>query len=273
MNATASNLKRGLLGAFKVVISLLIGVLAGVSMALVSDRIWPSLSEPVNKPTPEGFCGTYTPMPGTAEFLIRNYPGVQTRLEFKPDGTALLNAVPDDRQSAGDHATKNEAAKWAIRNRDGRIWLTVSDNEGDSFWPFYIKGQKPPYMIEFWNEKHLYEMRFCAKPQQSAAISAYQALSITDWVIQGLVAATVLALPFLFPRGSASRAFGYPFMIALAWGIWRFEYFDPTTTNDVPGIGYLIIAFIGPILALCIYSIRWAVLLSREPGTGLRAAV
>jgi hypothetical protein len=65
-----------------------------------------------------------------------------------------------------------------------------------------------------------------------------------DYVIQGIIVLLVLVHPWFLRPGQSLRAFGFPFVAIVSWGIWRISYFDPRTENDVPGIGYFVIAFL-----------------------------
>jgi hypothetical protein len=169
--------------------------------------------------------------------------------------------------------------KWKIENGQRGISITILDGAGDPIRSFDLKGQKPPYVIETWNEKHLCTIGFCINPLQSPAIAACASLSVTDWIIQGLIAISVLVLPFFLGPGSGIRVFGYPFLIILAWGIWRMLYFDVATNNGVPGGGYLVIAFAYSLVASGIFAVRCAVLHSKntrsfiQGGSGENAAI
>jgi len=256
----ASILKHWLSVLIKIGVGLLISVLLGAVSAIESPLIWPSLNKTIDEPKIEQFCGRYIPMPDTARLLRDDYPGTQTWLEFNRDGSFAFNAMP----TASGNATEMEHGKWEIENGQRGISITILDGAGDPITSFNLKGQKPPYVLETWNEKHLCTMGFCTNPQQSPAIRAYTSLSITDWVIQGFIAISVLVLPFFLHPGSGSRAFGYPFLIILAWGIWRMFYFDVATNNGVPGGGYLVCAFAYALVASGIFAVRCAVLHSKN---------
>jgi hypothetical protein len=88
-------------------------------------------------------------------------------------------------------------------------------------------------------------------------------LSITDYVVQGIIALLVLVHPWLLRPGQSLRAFGFPFLAIFIWGIWRFTYFDPATRNDIPGIGYFIVAFPYSLISLLFFGIRSAILRRR----------
>jgi len=241
----------------KIVLSLAIMVFAGYFSIVVCPLIWSSLSYTVHEPKLEDFCGRYVPMPGTARFLSEKYPGIQTWMEFNRDGSFVFNDIPAGSRSGNSTATKTESGKWGLKNRSGRVWLTLSDGgEPLLYSGLHLKGQKPPYIIERWTE---FPMEFCTNPQQSPEVRAYETLSITDWAIQGFIALSVLVFPFLLKPESGGRAFGYPFMIIFVWGIWRMAYYDGATHNDIPGIGYFVAAFIYALIARAIFAIRCAV--------------
>lgn len=84
-------------------------------------------------------------------------------------------------------------------------------------------------------------------------------LSITDYVVQGIIALLVIVHPWFLRLGQGRRAFGVPFVAIFAWGIWRFTYFDPATHNDIPGIGYFVAAFGYGLIALLFFTIRCAI--------------
>lgn len=85
-----------------------------------------------------------------------------------------------------------------------------------------------------------------------------RAVSAVDYIIQG--ALIISAIVFSFLRIGLGSAFGMPFLLGIVWGFWRIAYFDPLTENDIPGIGYVIVAFQLGIIGMVIYGIRKAVL-------------
>jgi hypothetical protein len=95
-------------------------------------------------------------------------------------------------------------------------------------------------------------------------------LSITDFVIQGVIVLLIFVHPWFLRPGQRSRAFCYPFLAIFFWGFWRLFYFDIVTRNDIPGIGYFIVALPYSLIALLFYAIRCAILRRRtkpnEPG-------
>ena len=95
-------------------------------------------------------------------------------------------------------------------------------------------------------------------------------LSITDIVIQGVIALLIFVHPWFLRPGQRRRAFWYPFVATFLWGFWRVLYFDIVMHNDVPGIGYFVAAFVHGLIALLYFAIRCAILRRRtkpnEPG-------
>jgi len=89
-------------------------------------------------------------------------------------------------------------------------------------------------------------------------------LSISDYVVQGIIALLVLVHPWFLRPGQSLRAFGFPFLAIVAWGIWRMVYFDPATHNDIPGLGYFVVAFPYSFIALLFFAIRCAILRRRS---------
>src|SRR5690348_16746841 len=62
-----------------------------------------------------------------------------------------------------------------------------------------------------------------------------------DFVAQGGLLLLMFALPFCTPLQSGfGKQFALFYVVGFVWGIWRVFYFDPVTTNDVPGVGYLV---------------------------------
>ena len=89
-------------------------------------------------------------------------------------------------------------------------------------------------------------------------------LSIVDWSFQAVLLLLTFVHPWFLRIGQSSRAFGFPFLLIFVWGIWRMFFFDPTTNNDVPGIGYIVAAFGYGIIAYVLYGIRCVFLRRRE---------
>ena len=259
-------LKRGFLVVLKITLWLVIAVVAGGSIALICPRILPALTRTSAEPKRQDFCGRYIPFPETARLLSEKYPGAQTWLDFKNDGTFAFNDIPRNRPGDGDHATWIETGTWRFSKYPGRI-----DAGEGGILPLELKGERPPYLIELWNFAYRCPMRFCKTPAQSPAVRAYAVLSIMDWVFQGIIACSILVLPFVLPEGAASRALGYPFLAMLAWGFWRMAYFDPVMGNDVPGISYIIIALFYPWVGSVIYAVRQGVQSRRNKKSKLQA--
>ena len=88
-------------------------------------------------------------------------------------------------------------------------------------------------------------------------------LSISDYVLQGIIAVLFLVHPWFLRPGQSRRAFWFPFLTIFAWGIWRMAYFDPATNNDIPGIGYLVVAFAYSSVANLFFAVRCAILRRR----------
>ena len=91
-------------------------------------------------------------------------------------------------------------------------------------------------------------------------------LSFSDYAIQGIIALLVLVRPWFLRPGQGFRAFGIPFLAIFAWGFWRLFYFDPATHNDIPGIGYFVVAFPYSLIALLFFAIHCAILRRRAKG-------
>jgi hypothetical protein len=85
-------------------------------------------------------------------------------------------------------------------------------------------------------------------------------LSASDYIVQGIIALLVLVHPWFLRPGQSFRAFGFPFLAICLWGVWRMTYFDPATRNDIPGIGYFVVAFPYSLIALLFFAIRCAIL-------------
>jgi hypothetical protein len=88
-------------------------------------------------------------------------------------------------------------------------------------------------------------------------------LSITDYLVQGTIALLVLVRPWFLRPGQGRRAFWVPFLAIFVWGIWRVAYFDPATHNDIPGVGYFVVALGYSLVALLFFAIRCAILRRR----------
>ena len=91
-------------------------------------------------------------------------------------------------------------------------------------------------------------------------------LSVSDYIIQAIIALLVLVYPWFLRPGHGLRAFGFPFLATCLWGIWRMFHFDPATRNDIPGFGYFVVAFLNSLIALLFFGTRCAVL-RRKPKT------
>ena len=85
-------------------------------------------------------------------------------------------------------------------------------------------------------------------------------LSLSDYVLQGIIALLVLVHPWLLRPGQSLRAIAFPFLAVSLWGIWRMRYFDPATHNDIPAIGYFAVPFLCSLIALLLFAIRCAIL-------------
>jgi hypothetical protein len=88
-------------------------------------------------------------------------------------------------------------------------------------------------------------------------------LSITDYVVQGIIVLLVLVHPWFLRPGQSLRAFGFPFLVIFLWGIWRMTCFDPATHNDIPGFGYVVAASGYGLIALLFFAVRCAILRRR----------
>lgn len=88
-------------------------------------------------------------------------------------------------------------------------------------------------------------------------------LSAADYVIQGIIALLIFVHPWFLHPGQSGRAFGFSFLLIFAWGFWRVFHFDPATHNDIPGIGYFVIAIPYSLIALLFFAIRSAILRRR----------
>ena len=234
--------------------SLFIAVAAAAFVVFACRIAWPSLDRTTSVPSTRDFCGRYVPFPDTARALERNYPGSQTWLDYKPDGSFEFHGIPTSR--TGETGLVNDHGTWKLGDGSGAFSLTDLGTRGFSFVD--LLGQKPPYAIELWDFQHNSPMRFCINPNQSPLVAAYKAVSVTDWLFQGVIAFSILILPILLPKGAHFRSVGYPFLVIVAWGLWRMAYFDPVMDNDVPGVGYIIAALAYPWIARVIYAVRWA---------------
>ncbi len=84
-----------------------------------------------------------------------------------------------------------------------------------------------------------------------------QAVGACDYISQGALLLLMLALPFCpVPDASFMRHFAPIFLAGLAWGVWRFGYFDPVTRNDIPGIGYLLVPFMMVAISAAVLVLR-----------------
>ena len=72
-----------------------------------------------------------------------------------------------------------------------------------------------------------------------------------DYIIQGALIISAITFPFL--KIGLGSAFGMPFLLGIVWGFWRMTYFDTLTENDIPGIGYVIVAIQFGIIGMIIY--------------------
>ena len=79
---------------------------------------------------------------------------------------------------------------------------------------------------------------------------------IVDWSMQGLFLLLTFVHPWFLGPGRGVRAFTRPLVVGFLWGMWRVGYYDWTTHNDIPGMGYFFGAFIAGIYALVFYAIR-----------------
>jgi hypothetical protein len=154
--------------------------------------------------------------------------------------------------------TPNGQGSWKIsKYRHYILSLTWLNDQGQSDGAILrIKGQKPPFIIEEWCNPSLCSLEFTTDWERSPARRAYTILSDADWVFQGFFVLFVLVFPWILPPGSRGGFFGYPFIVVFAWGIWRMSYYDPTTSNDIPGTGYIVIAFGCSLIASFLYAIR-----------------
>lgn len=244
----STKLKWGLFFILKATVAVVFAVLAGIGIGWGMERALPSVTFTTSEPKMEEFYGRYLPLPDTARFLSKHYPGAQTWLDFKQDGSFEWNALPDN--GAGDHATWSMHGTWKF-GAFRRIRLL---NSNEQALPVDLKGQKPPYLLEVWDEKDHGVMQFSTDP--APAIRAYAIVSTVDWIFQGLMAGSIFVLPFLLPKRSRIPVFGYPFLLMILWGSWRIDYYDMVTSDDIPGMGYIVIAFIYPCVAVAIFSIR-----------------
>ena len=95
---------------------------------------------------------------------------------------------------------------------------------------------------------------------------------VIDYIILGIIALLIFVHPWFLRPDQGGRAFGFPFLVICAWGVWRLFNFDPATHNDVPGIGYFVVAVPYSLIASLFFAIRCAILRRRikhkEPGNG-----
>lgn len=81
-------------------------------------------------------------------------------------------------------------------------------------------------------------------------------VSYIEWFLQLLYVGLVVIYPWFLPLGAGWRAFSYPLFAGFLWGIWHVAYFDLRFTNDTPGFGYFITAFVGALIARLLYGFR-----------------
>lgn len=94
--------------------------------------------------------------------------------------------------------------------------------------------------------------------------------STADYVIQGAFLILTVIFPW-FMCGQRFRSFIFrfflafiiPFLVVTAWGFWRVIYFDSAMHNDIPGIGYIVVASICGIVSSILFLIRWFFLNTR----------
>ncbi len=84
-----------------------------------------------------------------------------------------------------------------------------------------------------------------------------EAIRACDFISQGALLLVIVALPFCpVADSSFMRHFAPIFLAGLAWGVWRFGYFDPVTRNDIPGIGYLLVPFMMGAMSAAVLVLR-----------------
>jgi len=73
-----------------------------------------------------------------------------------------------------------------------------------------------------------------------------------DYIAQAGLLLLMVALPFCTAlQSSFGKQFALIYVAGFVWGLWRMFYFDNVTSNDIPGVGYLIApAMMGGISAL-----------------------
>ena len=78
------------------------------------------------------------------------------------------------------------------------------------------------------------------------------AVGVCDYIAQAGLLLLMLALPLCTrPQLGFAKHFGLFYVVEFVWGLWRMFYFDNVTSNDIPGVGYLIApAMMGGISAL-----------------------
>ena len=84
-----------------------------------------------------------------------------------------------------------------------------------------------------------------------------EGIGACDYLAQSGIVALMTILPFLnHPESGFRNQLILIWSIGLAWGIWRISYFDVVTENDVPGMGYIVSAFMFGAVSAVIFSIR-----------------
>ena len=220
---------------------------------VVCPLIFPSLNGPVHLPTINELSGNYLPLPGTSQRLQKQFPSTETWLNIRNDGSFTCHDLP----TKTGETTINAHGSWTIsKHRPFKVSLSGINDQGQYYGTaFNIKGQSPPFLIETWHDPFLCALEFTTDWQRSPARLAYTMLSMTDFGFQVFFGFVVLVFPwFLSPR-SKGRAFGYPFIVIFTWGLWRMAYYDPTTNNDIPGIGYIVVAFVYSFVASFLFAV------------------
>jgi hypothetical protein len=86
----------------------------------------------------------------------------------------------------------------------------------------------------------------------SVSLAWQGAVGACDYIAQAGLLLLMFGLPFCTPLQSGfAKQFGLFYVVGFVWGLWRMLYFDNVTSNDIPGVGYLITpAMMGGISAL-----------------------
>jgi len=174
-------------------------------------------------------------------------PDAEMWLEFHPDGTIIRH---------DDSPAEQQTGQWKWEDESGRVTVSLFGNENFSGFSgyAYLKGQKPPYIVEY------QRMQFCSAPDQSPAIRERGQVRMISENIGYVWFFSIFLLPFFLPARAGIYAFGIPFLMIMVESIWRMVYLDRIRHVCCPvGIAYVMAAVVFPVIALVLYLIIQAV--------------